>query len=134
MFALASCYSCHRISGQGGIVGPDLTPAGHRFSTKDLLEAIIDPSKEISDQYEATIFQMESGKTIVGRVANLNGDQYQIQENMIDPGKLTKIKANQIDDMKASKVSMMPGGLLDNLTKEEILDLLAYMKSTVKGE
>ena len=134
MFALASCYSCHRISGQGGIVGPDLTPAGHRFSTKDLLEAIIDPSKEISDQYEATIFQMEDGKIIVGRVANLAGDQYKIQENMIDPGKLTVIKATEIEDMKASKVSMMPGGLLDNLTREEILDLLAYMKSTVKDE
>ena len=134
MFALASCYSCHRISGQGGIVGPDLTAAGRRFGTKDLLETIIDPSKEISDQYEATIFQMEDGKTIVGRVANLAGKEYQIQENMIDPGKFTKIKAAQIEDMKASKVSMMPAGLLDTLTKQEILDLLAYMKSTVEVE
>jgi len=133
MFALATCYSCHRISGQGGIVGPDLTAAGHRFSTKDLLETIIDPSKEISDQYEATIFQMEDGKTITGRVANLNGGLYKVQENMIDPGKFTDIKAAQIEGMRASKVSMMPKGLLDNLTKDEILDLLAYMKSTVKA-
>ena len=134
MFALASCFSCHRISGQGGIVGPDLTPAGHRFSTKDLLETIIDPSKEISDQYEATIFQMDDGKTIIGRVANLRGDVYNVQENMIDPGKFTNIKAPQIEEMKASKVSMMPAGLLDNLTKDEILDLLAYMKATVEIE
>ena len=77
---------------------------------------------------------MEDGKTIVGRVANLAGKEYQIQENMIDPGKFTKIKAAQIEDMKASKVSMMPAGLLDTLTKQEILDLLAYMKSTVEVE
>jgi putative heme-binding domain-containing protein len=131
MFALASCYKCHRISGQGGIVGPDLTPAGHRFSTKDLLETIVDPDKEISDQYEATIFQMIDGKLITGRVANLNGDIYQIQEDMIDPGNFTKIKVSDIEDMKPSKVSMMPAGLLDTLTRDEILDLIAYLKSTI---
>lgn len=134
LFAMASCYKCHRISGQGGIVGPDLTPAGHRFSTKDLLETIIDPDKEISDQYEATIFQMADGRMITGRVANLNGGVYQIQEDMIDPGNFTKINVDDIDAMKPSKVSMMPGGLLDTLTRDEILDLIAYMKSTVPGE
>lgn len=130
LFALASCYKCHRISGQGGIVGPDLTPAGHRFNTKDLLETIVDPNKEISDQYEATIFQMADGKLITGRVANLNGDIYQIQEDMIDPGNFTRIKVSEIEDMKPSKVSMMPAGLLDTLTRDEILDLMAYLKST----
>lgn len=130
MFALGTCYKCHRISGQGGSVGPDLTPAGHRFNTKDLVETIIVPDKEISDQYEATIFLMEDGRTITGRVANLSGDQYSIQENMIDPGNFTQIKANEIEDMRPSRVSMMPGGLLDTLTRDEILDLVAYLKST----
>ncbi len=132
IFAVATCYKCHRISGQGGIVGPDLTPAGHRFSTKDLLETIVDPNKEISDQYGATIFMLADGRTITGRVANLNGDQYMVQQDMIDPGNFTKIKVDNIDEMRASKVSMMPGGLFDNLTRDEILDLVAYLKSTVK--
>ena len=132
MFALATCYKCHRIAGQGGSVGPDLTPAGHRFSTKDMLETIIDPSKEVSDQYEATIFLLDDGRQLTGRVANLVGDTYMVQEDMIDPGNFTHIKADEIDAMKPSKTSMMPAGLLDNLTKEEILDLLAYLKSTVK--
>ncbi len=134
MFAVAACYKCHRISGQGGIVGPDLTPAGHRFSTRDLLETIVDPNKSISDQYEATIFQMIDGTVIVGRVANLNGDQYQIQEDMINPGDFTNIKVDDIEAMKPSKVSMMPTGLLDNLTQDDILDLVAYLKSTVPPE
>ena len=132
LFALASCYRCHRLEGQGGIVGPDLTPAGHRFSTKDLLETIIDPSKEISDQHEATIFQMIDGELIIGRVANLNGENYMIQKNMIDPGNFTNIKVDDIEEMKPSKISMMPPGLLDTLTKEDILDLLAYLKSVGK--
>lgn len=130
MFALGSCYKCHRISGQGGIVGPDLTPAGHRFSTKDLLETMIDPNKEISDQYVATVFQMEDGKTITGRVANLNEKTYWIQQDMIDPGNFLRINVAEIEAMRPSKVSMMPAGLLDNMTKDEILDLMAYLKST----
>jgi putative heme-binding domain-containing protein len=134
MFAVGACYKCHRITGQGGIVGPDLTPAGHRFSTKDLLETIIDPSKSVSDQYEATMFQMADGTVITGRVANLNGDKYMVQEDMAAPGKFTNIKVDDIDAMKPSTISMMPTGLLDNLTRDEILDLVAYMKSTVPSE
>jgi putative heme-binding domain-containing protein len=132
MFALATCYKCHRMEGQGGIVGPDLTPAGHRFSTRDLIETIVDPSKEISDQYEATIFQLDDGTMVTGRVANLNGNRYMVQENMIDPGRFTNVQVDQIEVMKPSKVSMMPTGLLDTLTRDEILDLLAYMKSVGK--
>ncbi len=130
LFAVATCYKCHRMQGNGGIVGPDLTPAGYRFNTRDLVETMIDPSKEVSDQYEATIFQLADGRTVTGRVANLSKNVYKIQEDMINPGKFTDIKVEDIDDMKPSKVSMMPTGLLDNLTRDEILDLVAYMKST----
>ena len=131
LFLIASCYKCHRISGQGGIVGPDLTSAGHRFNSKDLLETIIDPNKAISDQYEATLFQMVDGRIISGRIADLRGDTYEIQEDMIKPGKLTAIQISEIEAMKPSKTSTMPMGLFDNLTRDEILDLMAYLKSTV---
>ena len=130
IFAAAQCFKCHRVQGQGGIVGPDLTNAGRRYNTRDLLETLIDPSKEVSDQYQATIFQMVDGRTVSGRVVNLNGRNYMVQEDMINPGKLTNINVEQIEDSKPSKVSMMPTGLLDNFTRQEILDLLAYMKST----
>ena len=116
---------------EGGVVGPDLTTAGHRFSAKDLLTAIIEPSKEISDQYEATIFQMEDGQLITGRVANLAGDEYWVQSDMNDPSNFTKIKVDEIEGMAPSKVSMMPSGLLDTLEKEEIYDLLLYLKHAV---
>ena len=136
IFAAAQCFKCHRVQGQGGIVGPDLTNAGRRFNTRDLLETLIDPSKEVSDQYQATIFQMVDGRTVSGRVVNLNGKNYMVQEDMINPGRLTNINVEQIEDFKPSKVSMMPSGLLDNFSRQEILDLLAYMKSTseLQGE
>lgn len=128
MFAVAQCYKCHRFSGQGGIQGPDLTASSQRFSTKDMLTAIIEPNKEISDQYEATVFQTEE-ETVIGRVANLNGDNLMVATNMLDPGNFTNLKRSDIIDMKPSKASMMPSGLLDTLTEEEIFDLLVYLQS-----
>ncbi len=130
LFTVAQCFKCHRVQGQGGIVGPDLTPAGRRFNTRDLLETIVNPNKEISDQYVATKFQMADGETLVGRVVNINGDRMMVQPDMIRPNAVKWINKNDVDDMAPSKVSMMPEGLLDNFTKDEILDLLAYMKST----
>ena len=128
MFAVAQCYKCHRFAGQGGIQGPDLTASSQRFSIKDMLTAIIEPNKEISDQYEATVFQTEE-ETVIGRVANLNGDNLMVATNMLDPGNFINLKRSDIIDMKPSKASMMPSGLLDTLTEEEIFDLLVYLQS-----
>jgi len=134
MFAVATCYKCHRINRDGGVVGPDLTAAGRRFGTKDLLEAIVEPSKAISDQYEAQKFLMEDGRGIVGRVINLAGSEYWVQPDMADPSTIVKIKIDEIEESASSTVSPMPNGLLDTLTEDEILDLLAYMKSTAKEQ
>ena len=130
MFSQAACFKCHRFDGQGGMVGPDLTGAGRRFNDLNLLESLIDPSKVISDQYEATSFYMQSGQTITGRIINLAGDNYLVSENMLDPGRLTPVNRNEIEEMAASKISQMPKGLLDTLTEDEILDLVAYLRST----
>lgn len=123
------CYKCHRFNGQGGIQGPDLTASGGRFSTHDMLVAIVEPSKAISDQYEATQFLLEDDTVVTGRVANLNGNNLMVSTNMLDPANFTNVSRNKIVEMKASKVSMMPTGLLDTLNQDEVLDLLAYLKS-----
>jgi hypothetical protein len=129
MFAVAQCFKCHLVQGRGGIVGPDLTNAGRRFSTRDLLETIIDPDKAVSDQYRATVFELEDGRLISGRIVNLVRDEYLIQEDMIKPGELTRVRANEIESMQPAKKSMMPSGLLDTLKETEIADLLGFMKS-----
>lgn len=129
MFALTQCYKCHRFDGVGGVVGPDLSAVGRRFSQKDLLESLIAPSRVVSDQYQASIFQLEDGRVVTGRVVNLNGKNYMVQEDMLNPGKLTNVPVDQIEAQKPSEVSMMPSGLLDTLTKDDIRDLLAYLRS-----
>ena len=129
MFGIAQCYKCHRFADQGGIVGPDLTVVGRRFNKKDLLETLLDPNKSVSDQYEATEFELEDGRVIVGRVVNLNNKNYMVQPDMMKPNKMVNINVKQIVEQRPSKVSLMPSGLLDTLTKDDILDLMAYLRS-----
>lgn len=131
LFSEASCFKCHRLQGEGGYVGPDLTAAGRRFNAQNFLEAVLEPSRVISDQYQATMFLMNDGRTIVGRIVNLKGKDYRVRTDQLNPGVLTPVAFNEIEAMKPSPVSMMPAGLLDTYQKDEILDLIAYVRSVV---
>lgn len=129
MFTATACFKCHRFAGDGGIVGPDLTAVARRYNAQTMLESLLEPSKVVSDQYEATVFVLDSGKQVIGRVVNLNGDRLMVSENMLDPGKMTNVLRSEIEETFVSKTSMMPNGLLNNLTKDEVLDLIAYLQA-----
>lgn len=129
LFAAAKCFACHRFDNEGGSNGPDLTGVSGRFSPRDLLESLIDPSKEVSDQYQAVEIRTKDERIVIGRIVNLNNDEIQVNTDMQDPGSTTRVNRNNIDSMKPSRVSMMPTGLLDTLKEDEILDLMAYMLS-----
>lgn len=129
LYGAVACASCHRFAEEGGSTGPDLTAVAGRFNVKDMLEAIVEPDKVISDQYAAIAITTHSGRVVVGRVANLGGDTLNLVENMFDPGRLTTIRRQDIDTMQLSKTSMMPAGLLNTLTEEQVQDLLAYLLS-----
>ncbi|MCA8955291.1 MAG: c-type cytochrome [Planctomycetes bacterium] len=129
LYGEALCARCHRFAGEGGAVGPDLTALGRRFGVREILEAIIEPSKVISDQYQPTVFELKDGEFVIGYVANLNGDRLKIAQNMLEPGKLTDVRVGQIKSRRPSTVSMMPPGLLSTLTLAEVQDLVAYLRS-----
>jgi len=129
LFSAVGCFSCHRYANEGGAVGPDLTGIGGRFSPRDLLESIVQPSKEISDQYGAVVIATDDGRVITGRIVNLNGDTFLVLTDMLNPNALVGVNQTQIEAMKPSPVSMMPEGLLNTLKEDEIEDLLAYLLS-----
>ena len=129
MFQVTACFKCHRFAGDGGIVGPELTAVARRYNALTMLEAIIEPSKVISDQYASNIFVMDSGKQIAGRVVNLNSDKIMVCENMLEPGNLTSILRDEIEETLVAKISMMPAALINTLNKDEVLDLIAYLQS-----
>jgi putative heme-binding domain-containing protein len=129
LFGEAQCFACHRYDNEGGSQGPDLTVASGRFSVRDLLESIVDPSKEISDQYAAMVFVDNSGKIVTGRIVNYHGDNMQVMTNMLNPNGLVNVDQRKVESIEKSKISMMPEGLLDSFHEDEILDLVAYLLS-----
>ncbi len=129
LFGEAKCFACHRFNNEGGGTGPDLTQVVGRFGARDLLESLVEPSKTISDQYAAIVVTTSDGKQISGRVVNLHGDTMNINTDMLDPNKLVPVNRNQLESIGASKISMMPDGLIDTLSRDEILDLVAYLYS-----
>lgn len=129
MFGAAACYSCHRFGNEGGMTGPDLTAAGRRYSAHDLLDQIIHPSKEINEQFSSVVALTDDGKIHTGVVVNLNGDTLILNTDLTDPNKRVNLDRNTIESLEVSKTSAMPTGLLGLLTKDEVLDLLAYVLS-----
>jgi putative heme-binding domain-containing protein len=129
LFGEAKCFGCHRFDNEGGALAPDLTLASGRYSVRDLLDKILNPSKAISDQYAQTVFTLKNGRVIEGRIVNMHGANWAVQTDMLNPARLTNVNANNVDSMALSKVSAMPTGLLDTFRADEILDLVAYVLS-----
>ncbi|MBH56883.1 MAG: heme-binding protein [Planctomycetaceae bacterium] len=129
MFGAAGCFACHRFQNQGGMTGPDLTTAGRRYSVRDLLDQVVNPSKVINDQFSAVMVITDEGLVHSGVVVNLNNDGLTLNTDLTDPNKRVTINRNTIDEMLVSKTSPMPAGLFNRMTREEILDLVAYLIS-----
>jgi putative heme-binding domain-containing protein len=127
-YLAASCAKCHRCGDEGGAVGPDLTAIASRFSKRDILESIVEPSKVVSDQYQNEQFSTFSGKNITGRVVDETADKLMIQPDPLEPARV-EIRKSDLETRKPSKVSPMPTNLIDVLTEDEILDLLAFLES-----
>ncbi|MBP8257227.1 MAG: c-type cytochrome [Opitutaceae bacterium] len=129
MFGAAACVACHRFNNQGGMTGPDLTGAGGRYSAHDLLDQILNPNKEINEQFVPIVLTKLNGETVVGTVVNLKGDNVMINTDPSVPNQQVTVDRKEVKSMEPSKVSPMPPQLLSSMTEPEILDLLAYVLS-----
>ncbi len=129
MFGAAACFTCHRFVNEGGMTGPDLTGAGGRYSATDLLDNIINPSKVINEQFVPSVATLEDGTQVMGTIVNLNGDNVMINTDPSVPNQQTAVDRKKVKSIEPSKISPMPPMLLAMLTKEEILDLVAYVLS-----
>ncbi|MGC4037179.1 MAG: c-type cytochrome [Chitinophagaceae bacterium] len=129
MFAASLCISCHTMKGEGGTAGPDLTQLGTRFSYKDMLTSIIDPNKTISDQFGSTVFYLNTGSSVVGRIISQDNDKYVISQNPFAPQITRDIAKKDVIRTRVSEESPMLPGLINRLSPDELRDLLAYLKS-----
>ncbi len=127
----AQCLLCHRFGNEGGSIGPELTAVSSKYTRRDILESILEPSKVISDQYQNITIVKKEGEAETGRLVDETDQKLVLQPNPLLPDRI-EIAKSEVTERQASKVSPMPEGLLNQFTKEEILDLLAYIESAGK--
>jgi len=128
----SGCVQCHRFDGAGGAVGPDLSSVSNKFSINDILEAIVEPSKVISDQYGSSIVTMKDFTEYEGIVVNNSGSEEEGRMTIYPKGLNTEpveVKTADVESIEVSRLSQMPQGLLDAMSEDELLDLLAYLQS-----
>jgi putative heme-binding domain-containing protein len=119
-----TCASCHRIFGEGGDVGPELT-GSQRANLDYILENVLDPSAVVAKEYQVTVLETREGRVLTGIVKQETEKTVTLQTQN---EKLTLPK-NEIETRTTSPLSMMPEGLLEKLTNEEVRDLIAYLAS-----
>ena len=130
MFRATLCAACHRFGAEGGAAGPDLTNVKGRFSPKELAIAILEPSREISDQYEFKYFLKHDGSTVVGKVLDERDEILVIATNPFNFAETIGLSRSDIKKIEPSPVSPMPGALVNQLNKDEMRDFLGYLLGT----
>lgn len=129
MFAAGRCLACHRFEGSGGASGPDLGSVGNRFSIRDILLAICEPSQSISEQYLASSITLKNGGTLYGRLLFNNDKEIAVAPNPFNYTEMTKAPADQVEKIEYSQISMMPPGMIAAMNADELKDLIAYLVS-----
>jgi putative heme-binding domain-containing protein len=125
-FEQAGCHACHQVAGQGRAVGPDLTKIGAIRSGNDLLESVLFPSATMAQGFEAYEVELADGESMLGTLARQTPDQILMRNSS---GAELRLPRDQILSLTRSKLSMMPEGLLQALTRDEAADVLAYLRS-----
>ena len=125
----AACNACHAIGYKGGRIGPDLTSIGQIRSERDLLEAIVFPNASFARGFESVVVTTRAGESVTG-VLKSEGDV--IVLGLVD-GQERRIPRADVADMQPGAISLMPAGLADQLSRQELADLLAFLKGTRWG-
>jgi putative membrane-bound dehydrogenase-like protein len=120
----SACAACHKLYGEGGMIGPDLT-GGDRHKLTYLLENIIDPSAIVPADYRMSVFKLKDGRTITGVIPAQTERTVSVQT----PAEKLTLERSQIAEQQQLAMSLMPEGLLTALGEENVVHLMAYLQS-----
>lgn len=127
-YAKAQCNKCHKLGDDGQGIGPDLTTLRRRFQRKEIIEAIVHPSAVISDQYRTVTIATVDGLVQTGMLAAQEGQDKVVL--WLNNGERMELDKDEIEEQKPATISLMPPGLLKDLSLEEIADLFAYLETS----
>ena len=125
MLYTAKCATCHTLHGQGGNVGPDLT-SYKRDDVPQMLLNVINPSAETREGFESSVIVAKSGRMVTGIVTEKDARVVVVRTA---EGQQVVLPKDDIESVNVSGVSMMPEGLLDGLSDQQVCDLFAYLRS-----
>jgi putative heme-binding domain-containing protein len=120
-----TCGPCHKLYGEGGTIGPDLT-GSNRANLDYVLMNVLDPSGEVQDAYRMVVVTTRDGRTYQGNIAAESARQITLQVVGQAP---VVINTADIQSREVTAVSMMPPGLFDALTETEVRDLVAFLRT-----
>ena len=123
-FTKAKCSQCHQFGNYGESIGPSMTGIARRFSKREILESILYPAHVVSDQYASKKVLTLDGRVMIGMISQRNDQTVELRDAN---NQVVVIEERDIDQILPSNSSIMPSGLLDELTLQEISDLMAYM-------
>lgn len=126
VFYLSKCVNCHVFGTEGRGGGPDLSTVVSRFRRREILESIMFPSRVISDQYTALSVQMLDGVTVTGMLAGENDTTLTL---ITASGELLNLSKNKIKGRQPSTESLMPEGLLDPMTRRDLVSLMLFLEA-----
>jgi putative heme-binding domain-containing protein len=129
--SLVACASCHRLEGVGGQVGPDLTRVWETHTVEKLLESIVEPSKEIKEGFTSFKATTVNGQVYTGLKIFDTPEAIVIREAT---GRDIHIDRKDIDELTPNKVSLMPDNVVSQLSFDQFIDLLAFLKSRKEQE
>ncbi|MDY3551491.1 HEAT repeat domain-containing protein [Gemmata sp. JC717] len=124
-----ACATCHRLEGVGGAVGPDLTRVWDTHSVEKILEAIVDPSKEIKEGFQTYRLTTVDSKVYTGLKIKDDAKEVILRDAT---GRDIRVAKDEVESLTASKLSLMPDNVASQLTYDQFIDLLAFLKS--KGQ
>jgi putative heme-binding domain-containing protein len=127
LFTVANCIACHKLNGVGTVVGPDLAQLDPKKQPVDVLRDILEPSFTINEKFQSYILTLDDGRQVIGLVTEETPDVVKVMENPLAKCEPTIVKKSAISERVKSPKSIMPEGLPNQLTREEILDLVAYV-------
>lgn len=127
-FRRIGCIQCHKIGNEGGVFGPNLAELDVKKRNPDfVLRAMLDPSKDIEEKYATKVYLTASGEVFSGFVVKETKTEVHLKSDPLNQDKPTVVQKEDIEVEKKSDKSAMPNGLLNYFTKEEILDLVAFV-------
>ena len=128
LFKVASCSGCHQLNGEGNVFGPNLAELdAKKHNVEHILHSIVEPSKDIEEKYLSYTFSLDNGKSMTGMITEEDDSVVKVVIDPLAKDAATIIPKDEIEERVRSDVSIMPAGLLDKLSREEILDLVAYV-------